>query len=77
MILGLLLPLGMLLAKWVRTPCYNDAYSVGTAQWALWEKGWLKHCKTMISPFLERFFFGKQKNNLLFLGGSFMGASYW
>ena len=28
------LPLGMLVAKWVPTPCYNDAYSVGTPKWA-------------------------------------------
>ena len=56
MILGFSLPLGMLVAKWVPTPCYNDAYSVGTPKWASWGKGWLKHCKTMISPFLGRFF---------------------
>ena len=51
-----LLPLGMLVAKWVPTPSNNDAYSVGTPRWALWGKGWLKHCKTMVSPFLGRSF---------------------
>ena len=56
MSMGVSLPLGMPVAKWVSTPCYNDAYSVGTPKWASWEKGWLKHCKTMISPFLGCFF---------------------
>ena len=32
MIVGFLLPLGMLVAKWVPTPCYHDAYLVGTPQ---------------------------------------------
>ena len=27
-------PLGMLVAKWVPTPCCNDAYSVGIPKWA-------------------------------------------
>ena len=30
MFLGIYVPLGMLVGKWVPTPCYNDAYSVGT-----------------------------------------------
>ena len=30
MFFGLFIPLGMLVAKWVPTPCYNDAYLVGT-----------------------------------------------
>ena len=30
------LPLGMLVATWVPTPCYNDAYSVGTPKWGIW-----------------------------------------
>ena len=51
------LPLDMLVAKCVPTPCYNDAYSVGTPKCALWEKGWLKHCFTLFWTFL----FGKQK----------------
>ena len=33
------LPLGMLVAEWVPTPCYNDAYLVGTPKWAFWRKG--------------------------------------
>ena len=52
-ILGFSIPLGMLVAKWVPTPCYNDAYSVGTPKWALWEKGWLKHHETTFSPILD------------------------
>ena len=51
----------MLVAKWVPTPCYNDAYSVGTPKWALWEKGWQKHYETTFSPHLGTFLFGKQK----------------
>ena len=30
MVLGISIPLGMLVAKWVPTPCYNDAHLVGT-----------------------------------------------
>ena len=37
-IVGFSISLGMLVAKWVPTPCYNDAYSVGTPKWALWGK---------------------------------------
>ena len=77
MVFVFLLPLGMLVAKWVPTPCYNDAYSVGTPKWALWRKGWQKPYKTMVSPFLGRFFLVKQKNNLLFFGGSLLGSLYW
>ena len=70
----------MLVAKWVPTPCCNDAYSVGTPKWALWEKGWLKHCKTMVSKFVGRSFLVSKKNYLLFWEewgeGSFMGSLY-
>ena len=51
-IMGFSLPLGMLVAKWVPTPCCNDAYSDFTPEWALWRKGWLKHCETTFSPYL-------------------------
>ena len=64
-------PLGMLVPKWVPTPCYNDAYSVGTPKWALWGKGWQRHHETTFPPpppRIGRFFFGKQKNFLFFLG---------
>ena len=37
-IMGFSLPLGMPVAKWEPTPCHNDAYSVGTPKWALWEE---------------------------------------
>ena len=50
------LPLGILVAKREPTPCYHDAYSVGTPNRAFREKGWQIHCKTMISPFFGRFF---------------------
>ena len=59
------LPLGMLVAKREPTPCYRDAYLVGTPYGAFWEKGWLKHCETMVSPLLGTLLFGKQKNNFL------------
>ena len=70
MFFGFLLPLGMLVDKWMPTPCYNDAYSVGTPKWALWGKGWLKHYKTMVSPFLGRFFLVSKRT---FLGLFFYG----
>ena len=38
MVVGFLLPLGMLVAKWVRTPCYRDAYLVGTLNGHFWGK---------------------------------------
>ena len=66
-IMGFLIPLGMLVAEWVPNPRYNDANSVGTPKWALWGKGWLKHCETMISPFLGRFFLVSKRT--LFFGG--------
>ena len=81
MIFGFSIPLGMLVAKWVPTPCYNDAYLVGTPKWAFWGKGWLKHCQTMISPFLGRLFL-VSKRTFYFSGerggrGYKMDASYW
>ena len=48
-------------SQWVPTPCYHDAYSVCTPNRALWEKGWQKHYKTMVSPFLGRFFLVSKK----------------
>ena len=51
--MGFSIPLGMLVANWVPTPCYNDAYSVGTPRWAFWGKGWQKYCGTTFSPFLD------------------------
>ena len=62
------LPLGMLAAEREPTPCYHDAYSVGTPNGAYWEKGWLKHYKTMVSPFLGRFFL-VSKRTIFFFGG--------
>ena len=67
-IMGFSIPLGMLEASWVPTPCYNDAYSVGTPKWALWEKGWLKHCETTVSPFLGRLFLVSKRTFYIFWG---------
>ena len=64
--MGFSILLGMLVAEWVPTPCNNDAHSLGTPKWALWEKGWLKHCKTMMSPFLGRFFLVSKRTIFLF-----------
>ena len=68
-------PLGMLVAKWVPTLCYNDAYSVGTLKWALWGKGWQKLYETTFSPSWT-FLFGKQKD-FIFLGSYPVDALYW
>ena len=50
------LPLGMLVPKREPTPCYHDAYSVGTLNGAFLRKNWPKHCKTMVSPLFGRLF---------------------
>ena len=71
---GFLLPLGMLVAKWVPTPCYRDAYLVGTPKWACWGKDWLKQCETTISPFVGRVFL-VSKRTIYFSGGYFMDVS--
>ena len=74
-ILGFSIPLGMLAAKWVPTPCYDDAYSVGTPKWAFWEKGWQMQYKTTFPPHLGRFFL-VSKRTFYFLGGYTVDASY-
>ena len=60
--------LNMPVARWEPTPCYRDAYSVGTPNRAFWVKGWLKHGKTMVFTLSWTFLLGKQKNHLLFFG---------
>ena len=65
---GFSIPLGMLVARWVPTPSYNDAHLVGTPKWAFWEKGWQIHCKTMISPFFGRFFLVSKRTFYFFWG---------
>ena len=40
---------------------------------ALWEKGWLTHCKMMISPFFGTFLSGKQKD---FFSGRLLGGCF-
>ena len=75
--MGFSIPLDMLVAKWVPTPCYNDAYSVGTPRWAFREKGWQKYSGTTFSPPYWAFLFGKQKDILFFLGGYLLDVAYW
>ena len=58
----------MLVAKREPTPCYRDAYPAGTPNGALWEKGWQKHCKTMVSPFWRRFFLVSKRTFFFFIG---------
>ena len=65
---GFFLPLGMLVATWVPTPCYNDAYSVGTPKWASGGKGWQKHCRTTFSPLLGRLFLVSKRTFYFFWG---------
>ena len=66
---GFSLLLDMLVAKWVPTPCYRDAYSVGTPNWAFWGKGWQRYHETTFSPLpFWTVLFGKQKNFLFFWG---------
>ena len=46
----------MFVAKQESTPCYHDAYSVGTPEWAFWGKGWQNHCRSTFSPLCKRVF---------------------
>ena len=66
--MGFFILLDMLVAKWVPTPCYNDACSVGTPKWAFWGKGWQKYHKTTFSPRIGRFFL-VSKRTFYFFGG--------
>ena len=66
----------MRVAKWEPTPCYRDAFSVGTPNWAFREKGWQKHFQTMFS-LLGTFLFGKQKNIFLLWVCYFMDVPCW
>ena len=52
-IVGFSLPMGMLVAKWVPTPCYNDACSVGTPKWAFWRKAGKSIIRPRFSPALD------------------------
>ena len=51
-ILGIFVLLGMLVATWVPTPCYNDAYSEGTPRWA-WGKAGKGIMRPRFLPFLD------------------------
>ena len=59
--------LSMLVTKREPTPGYHDASSVGTPMWAVLEKGWQNHCKSMVSNLLGRFFL-VSKRTLCFFG---------
>ena len=63
--------LGMLVAKWVPTPCYRDAYLVGTPKWAFLGE---RLAESTASPWfllcVGRVLSGKQKDHLsIFLEG--------
>ena len=58
----------MLAAEQEPTPCYHDAYSVGTPQWAFWEKGRQNHSKTTVFP-LYGCFSWLENGLFSFLGG--------
>ena len=75
-ILGTFVLLDMLVAKWVPTPCYNDAYPVGTPKWAFWVKGWQRYHETTFSPLFGRFFL-VSKRTFHFSGGYMLDATYW
>ena len=66
---------GMLVAKREPTPCYRDAYSVGTPKRAFGRrggKGWQKnHCKTTFSPLFGHFFLVSKRTT------SFFGVIVW
>ena len=64
----------MLVAKWVPTPCYDDAYSVGTPRWAFWGEGWQKHYGTTFSTRFGRVLSGKQKGLFIFSGEFYVGC---
>ena len=69
--------LSMLEAHWEPTPCYRDAYSVGTPNWASWEKGWLTHCKTTFSPPFLDVSFWSAKRTLFFWRAYSMDVPNW
>ena len=75
--MGFSKPLDMPVAKWVPTPCCNDAYLVGTPKWAFGEKGWQKHHETTFSPRFGRFFLVSKRTFLFFWRVICLDAAYW
>ena len=67
-------PLDMLVAKWVPTPCCNDASSVGTPKWALWGKAGKSIMRPRFPPRIGRFFLVSKRT--LFSGGCMLDAPY-
>ena len=55
------------------TPCYNDAYSVGTPKWAFWGKGWQRYHESTFSSLFGRFFL-VCKRTFYFSGGLYVGC---
>ena len=49
---------GYAVAYWEPTPCYHDAYSVGTPFGAFGVRVWQTHCKSMFSLFVWTFLSG-------------------
>ena len=72
-VMGFSLPLGMLAAKWVPTPCSNDAYSVGTLNGHYGRKAGKSIMTPRFHPYWT-FLFGKQKD-FYFSGGLYVGCS--
>ena len=71
--MGFSLPLGMLVAKWVPTPCCNDAYSVGTLNGHCGRKAGKSIMRPRFPPHLGRFFL-VSKRTFDFPGGFFGGC---
>ena len=67
--------LDMLVAWREPTPCYHDAYSVGTPKWAFWERGWQNHSKTTVSPLYRLFCLANGPFFFVRVGG--LDASHW
>ena len=60
--------LDMLVAKWEPTPCYHDAYSVGTPKWELGRKAGRTTVRPRFPP-LFRHVFLVNKKTIFFFGG--------
>ena len=65
----------MLVAKREPTPCYRDAYSVGSSKWTYRRKGWQIHCETTFSPLYVRLFLVSKRTSFFFFGRWWFGCS--
>ena len=75
--LGFSLPLGMLVATWVPTPCYHDCIFGGHPLLGILGERLAKALWDHVFPPCWTFLFGKQKDFLFFLGGYMLDAAYW